>query len=58
MKRTYESTYYLQSKKNYGINDVNAGREYVESYVRFIHYVETIYSGEENNTKEHNHNKK
>ena len=48
----------LQSKKNYRVNDVNAGREYVESYVRFIHYVETLYDGGENKTKEHNHNKK
>ena len=48
----------LQSKKNYGVNDVKAGREYVEAYVRFIHYVETLYSGEENKMKEHNHNKK
>src|ERR1035437_8006597 len=47
-----------QSKKNYCLNDVKAGREYVEAYVRFIHYVETLYSGEENKMKEHNHNKK
>jgi hypothetical protein len=40
------------------LNDVKAGREYVEAYVRFIHYVETLYSGEENKMKEHNHNKK
>lgn len=31
-------------KKNYAINDVIAGREYVESYVHFIHAVEEIYS--------------
>lgn len=45
----------LQSKKNYDVNDVKAGRKYVESYVHFIHYVETIYSGEEKKMKEHNH---
>ena len=48
----------LQSKKDYDVNDVKAGREYVEAYVHFIHYVETLYGGEENNMKEHNHNKK
>jgi hypothetical protein len=48
----------LQSKKNYSVNDVKAGREYVESYVRFIHSVETLYGGGENKSKVHNHNKK
>jgi hypothetical protein len=48
----------LQSKKNYAVTDVKAGREYVESYVRFIHSVETLYGGGENKTIEHNHNKK
>lgn len=38
----------LQTKKNYRINDLNAGREYVELYVRFIHYIEGLYSGEVN----------
>jgi hypothetical protein len=47
----------LQSKKNYDVNDVKAGREYVEAYVHFIHYVETLYGGGEKNMKEHNHNK-
>jgi hypothetical protein len=48
----------LQSKKNYDVNDVKAGREYVEAYVHFIHYVETLYGDGEKNMKEHNHNKK
>lgn len=26
--------------KNYDVNDVNSGREYVESYVKFFHYAE------------------
>jgi hypothetical protein len=53
-------TYYaaLQSKKNYEVNDIKGGREYVEAYVHFIHYVETLYGGVENKMKEHNHNKK
>lgn len=36
----------LQSKRNFDVNDVNAGREYVESYVHFIHYVEGLFNGE------------
>jgi Family of unknown function (DUF6448) len=32
------------SRKNYDANNVNAGREYVESYVMFMHYVEAIYN--------------
>jgi hypothetical protein len=36
----------LQSKRNYDINDLQAGREYVESYVHFIHYVEGLFSGD------------
>jgi len=46
----------LQSKKNYELNDLAAGREYVESYVHFIHYVEELYSGKEEHVKEmHKH---
>jgi len=35
----------LQSKKNYDVNDVAAGRKYVAAYVHFIHYVESLISG-------------
>jgi hypothetical protein len=43
----------VQSKKNYYTNDVWAEREYVASYVHFIHYVEEISGGEpENNHME------
>lgn len=31
------------SKKNFSPDDVEAGREYIEAYVPFIHYVERIY---------------
>ncbi|MGB5848969.1 MAG: DUF6448 family protein [Ignavibacteriaceae bacterium] len=31
------------SKKDYNTNDINAGREYIEAYVVFVHYVERIY---------------
>lgn len=34
------------AKKNYDVNDVKAGREYVASYVHFIHYVEGVFKGE------------
>ncbi len=36
----------LKSKRNYDVNDLQAGREYVESYVHFIHYVEGLFNGE------------
>lgn len=45
----------LQSKKNYNVDDLTAGREYVESYVHFIHYVEGLFKGEENQMEEHHH---
>jgi hypothetical protein len=31
------------SKKHYAPNDVQAGREYVEAYVQYMHYVEEVY---------------
>jgi hypothetical protein len=30
-------------KKNYDLNDVDAGREFGKAYVKFLHYVEPIY---------------
>lgn len=33
----------VMAKKNYSLDDVTAGRQYVESYVAFMHYVEGIY---------------
>ena len=33
----------VTSKKNFAKDDVEAGREYVEAYVVFIHYVERLY---------------
>jgi len=32
------------TKKNFTKNDVSAGREFVEAYVTFMHYVEGIYA--------------
>ena len=43
----------LQLKKNYNVNDLTAGREYVEAYVHFIHYIEGLFNGEENKVEEH-----
>jgi hypothetical protein len=33
----------VMSKRNFDPNDVEAGREYVEAYVPYIHYVERLY---------------
>ncbi len=30
-------------KKDFKKNDVDAGREFVEAYVPFVHYVEALY---------------
>lgn len=45
----------LQSKKDYDVNDLKAGREYVEAYVHFIHYVEALFKGEDSQAEEHQH---
>jgi len=33
----------VQARKNYNKDDVAAGREYVEAYVEYVHYVERLY---------------
>ncbi len=43
----------LQSKSYYNVDDVKAGREYVEAYVHFIHFIEELYSGNINQDKKH-----
>lgn len=43
----------VQTKRNNTVNDVKAGREYVEAYVNFIHYIEGLYNGGENKVEEH-----
>ncbi len=49
----------LQSKKNYDLNDLQAGREYVEGYVHFIHFVEKLFNEDagnnEHSQEKHNH---
>lgn len=45
----------VQSRKDYDINDLKAGREYVEAYVHFIHYVESLFDGKKNIKSHHEH---
>lgn len=45
----------VQSKKDYDVNDLKAGREYVEAYVHFIHYVEALFEGKEALDSHHEH---
>ena len=33
----------VQAKRNYDVNDVAAGREYVKAYVEYIHFVERLH---------------
>ncbi len=40
LKQRYED---LMRKRDYRPDDLSAGREYVEAYVRYIHYVERLY---------------
>lgn len=53
-QREHVSHYFseLQSRSNYNVDDVETGREYVKSYVHFIHYVEGLFGGE---TEHNNH---
>jgi hypothetical protein len=41
------------SKKDYNPDDVNAGREFIEAYVVFVHYVEEIYESAQISTVGH-----
>ncbi len=33
----------LRERRNFGVDEVQAGREYIASYVEFVHFVERIY---------------
>lgn len=46
----------MMAKKNYDKGNVEAGREFVESYVIFMHYVEGIYNSTEHNSGHHGEN--
>jgi hypothetical protein len=41
------------AKRNYKTGDVAAGREYVEAYVAFLHYVERLHADASGNVHEH-----
>jgi hypothetical protein len=43
----------VRSKRNFNKDDVEAGRDYVEAYVSYIHYVERLY--EDSRKAEHGH---
>lgn len=45
----------LISKSNFDINNVDAGRDYVASYVHFIHFVEHIFDHEHETMQKHHH---
>lgn len=46
----------LQSKSDYDVNDLMAGRKYVAAYVHFIHFVEGLIDDAEQTThKNHDH---
>ncbi|MFZ6032653.1 MULTISPECIES: DUF6448 family protein [unclassified Melioribacter] len=46
----------VQLKKNYKVNDIKAGREFVEAYVHFIHYVEKLFNTDKNENQHNTHN--
>jgi hypothetical protein len=41
------------SRKNYAVNDIEDGRQYVAAYVTFMHYVEAIYNAAEQSGSGH-----
>lgn len=47
----------VMSAKNYNVNDVNSGREYVKSYVEYIHYAERLYETAKGEAESHNKEK-
>ncbi|MHB2148754.1 DUF6448 family protein [Calditrichota bacterium LG25] len=52
-KGLHEHFHDLVSKKNFDANDVEAGREFVASYVKFIHYVDGIYKATQKSGHDH-----
>jgi hypothetical protein len=45
----------VMARKNYTADDVLAGREYAEAYVKFVHYVEGIYEATKKTALAHPH---
>ena len=46
----------MMSKRNFDKENVEAGREFVESYVIFMHYIEGIYTSTQHNPEHHGQN--
>ncbi len=53
VKEKFES---MISKKNYDKGNIEAGREFVKSYILYMHYVEGIYNSTENSPEHHGEN--
>lgn len=45
----------VKAKKNFDVNNVEAGREYVKTYVTFIHFVERLHQAAQQPLGEHAH---
>jgi hypothetical protein len=45
----------VSTRTNFAPNDVSAGREYVEAYVKYVHYVEGVYDASSGAVAEHAH---
>ena len=45
----------VSARKNFAKDDVSAGREYVEAYVKYVHYVEGVYDAANRAVTEHAH---
>lgn len=43
----------VMSKKKFEAGDVEAGREYIEAYVKYIHYVERLYEATKTSARGH-----
>jgi hypothetical protein len=41
------------SKKKFKVDDVAAGREYIEAYVKYIHYIERLYEAAKTSSPGH-----
>jgi len=45
----------LQARKHYPKGDVQAGRQYVQTYIEFVHYVEGVHRAASGEASEHAH---
>lgn len=51
----HETLAKAKAKRNFNKDDVEAGREYVQAYVTFIHYVEGLYEAAKKPAEGHSH---